>query len=235
MESNTDGIVLCDNQLSFIGQEAETVPGIIGRKYGKLVTRLDLSFNNLRTLNGINSFELLEELILDNNQLGDDLEIPPLPHLKTLSMNKNKLVSLEKLLEVICKNLPNLTFLSMLGNTACPNELSGNDQDEEDYQRYRYYVLYKLPKLKFLDSRQVKEAERQEAKRVGVFMKVVTPTLDNMKPGLSADTDYDGFKYTPLPNDTTTPGKHRGTFGECRYVYYGKHSEGNRFIRNNHL
>jgi len=25
------------------------------------------------------------------------------------------------------------------------------------------------------------------------------------------------------------------TFGKCRYVYYGRHSEGNRFIRNNDL
>jgi len=24
-------------------------------------------------------------------------------------------------------------------------------------------------------------------------------------------------------------------FGKCRYVYYGRHSEGNRFIRNNDL
>ena len=26
-----------------------------------------------------------------------------------------------------------------------------------------------------------------------------------------------------------------GVFGQCKYVYYGKHSEGNRFIRNNQL
>lgn len=26
-----------------------------------------------------------------------------------------------------------------------------------------------------------------------------------------------------------------GVFGQCKYVYYGKHSEGNRFIRNHQL
>lgn len=26
-----------------------------------------------------------------------------------------------------------------------------------------------------------------------------------------------------------------GVYGQCKYVYYGKHSEGNRFIRNQHL
>jgi len=35
-------------QLSFVGQEAESIPGIIGSKYGKVVTRLDLSSNQLR-------------------------------------------------------------------------------------------------------------------------------------------------------------------------------------------
>ncbi|KAK3722066.1 hypothetical protein QZH41_019821, partial [Actinostola sp. cb2023] len=84
--------------LSYIGQEAQSIPGIIGRKYGKLVTRLDLSFNQLRL-----------------------------------------------------------------------------------------YVLYKLPKLKFLDSTPVKESEREEAKRIGSFMKVVTPTDSNV---VSINIDY---------------------------------------------
>lgn len=62
--------------------------------------------------------------------------------------------------------------------------------------------------------------------------------------------------YTPLPQSKHVPGQHRGmlwqqliidsvkieflccdiaVFGQCKYVYYGKHSEGNRFIRNNQL
>ncbi|KAK2550682.1 Leucine-rich melanocyte differentiation-associated protein [Acropora cervicornis] len=44
-----------------------------------------------RTLNGIHLFEDLEELILDNNQLGDDVEIPLLQHLHTLTLNKNRI------------------------------------------------------------------------------------------------------------------------------------------------
>lgn len=41
--------------------------------------------------------------------------------------------------------------------------------------------------------------------------------------------------YTPLPNNSIAPGDHRGTFGRSRFIYQGKHSEGNRFIRNNEL
>ncbi|EDO45508.1 predicted protein, partial [Nematostella vectensis] len=225
-------------QLSFIGQEAESVPGILGSKYGKTITRLDLSYNQLKSLSGIKSFEVLEELILDNNQLSDDLEIPVMPTLHTLTLNKNKIsfhtTSSFILLEKISGCLPNLRYLSMLGNMACPNELSFTDHDEEDYQRYRYYILHKLPKLKFLDSRTVKEQERQEAMRVGAFMKIVTPSTAT-KTGSPTDSDFDGFKYTPLPTETASSGEHHGTFGRCRYVYYGKHSEGNRFIRNSEL
>ncbi len=54
-----------------------------------------------------------------------------------------------------------LTYLSLLGNSACPNELVA--KDEEDYQRYRYYVIHSLPNIRFLDSRPV-------TTEVGVYM-----------------------------------------------------------------
>jgi len=41
--------------------------------------------------------------------------------------------------------------------------------------------------------------------------------------------------YTPLPSESVAPGDHKGTFGRCRYIYFGKHSEGNRFIKNDEL
>ena len=42
-------------------------------------------------------------------------------------------------------------------------------------------------------------------------------------------------EYRPLPQEMANLGEHTGTFGVSKYVYYGKHSEGNRFIRNNDL
>ena len=44
-----------------------------------------------RSLNGLYCFENLEELILDNNQLGDDVEIPVMANLHTLTLNKNNI------------------------------------------------------------------------------------------------------------------------------------------------
>jgi hypothetical protein len=48
---------------------------------------------------------------------------------------------LELLLTKIAQNLPSLHYLSLLGNVACPNQLSDADKDEEDYQRYRQGLL----------------------------------------------------------------------------------------------
>ena len=39
-------------------------------------------------------------------------------------------------------------------------------------------MLFKLPSLTFLDSRQVTNVEKREAKRVGEFMKVIRPADD---------------------------------------------------------
>uniref|UniRef100_A0A9L0TKT7 Leucine rich melanocyte differentiation associated n=1 Tax=Equus caballus TaxID=9796 RepID=A0A9L0TKT7_HORSE len=42
-------------------------------------------------------------------------------------------------------------------------------------------------------------------------------------------------QYTPLPSASRELTSHRGVLGKCRYIYYGKNSEGNRFIRDDQL
>ncbi|RLW04187.1 hypothetical protein DV515_00006084 [Chloebia gouldiae] len=44
-----------------------------------------------QSLEGLKTFSYLEELILDNNLLGNDLLLPRLPHLHTLTLNKNQI------------------------------------------------------------------------------------------------------------------------------------------------
>ncbi|XP_006519741.1 leucine-rich melanocyte differentiation-associated protein isoform X4 [Mus musculus] len=129
----------------------------------------------MRSLEGLSAFRSLEELILDNNLLGDDLVLPGLPHLHTLTLNKNQITDLEYLLDHLAEVTPSLEYLSLLGNVACPNELVNLEKDEEDYKRYRCFVLHKLPKLKFLDAQKVTRQEREEALVRGAFMKVVKP------------------------------------------------------------
>ncbi|NXL11912.1 LRMDA protein, partial [Mesembrinibis cayennensis] len=138
-----------------------------------------VAFVVCRSLEGLKTFSYLEELILDNNLLGNDLLLPRLPHLHTLTLNKNQ-ISFQRntckiLLDHLAQVVPSLQYLSLLGNMACPNELVCKEKDEDDYQRYRYFVLHKLTNLKFLDTRKVTRREREEALVRGAFMKVVKP------------------------------------------------------------
>ncbi|NXA25867.1 LRMDA protein, partial [Ibidorhyncha struthersii] len=138
-----------------------------------------VAFLVCRSLEGLKTFSYLEELILDNNLLGNDLLLPRLPHLHTLTLNKNQ-ISFQRntckiLLDHLAEVVPSLQYLSLLGNMACPNELVCKEKDEDDYQRYRYFVLHKLTNLKFLDTRKVTRREREEALVRGAFMKVVKP------------------------------------------------------------
>ncbi|CAM5167417.1 unnamed protein product, partial [Natator depressus] len=141
---------------------------------------------------------------------------------------------LESLLDHLADVVPSLEYLSLLGNMACPNELVSKDKDEDDYQRYRYFVLHKLTNLKFLDTRKVTKWEREEALLRGAFMKVVKPVDAKASSSDTASVSPERH-YTPLPSGSRDLTNHRGVLGKCRYVYYGKHSEGNRFIRDDQL
>ncbi|XP_053889259.1 leucine-rich melanocyte differentiation-associated protein [Malaclemys terrapin pileata] len=228
------GVVGNGAQVSYISQDCKEIPEFLGRKYGGIAKRLDLSFNLLRSLEGLKTFSCLEELILDNNLLGNDLRLPRLPHLHTLTLNKNQITDLETLLDHLADVVPSLEYLSLLGNMACPNELVSKDKDEDDYQRYRYFVLHKLTNLKFLDTRKVTKWEREEALLRGAFMKVVKP-MDAKASSSDAASVSPETHYTPLPSGSRDLTNHRGVLGKCRYIYYGKHSEGNRFIRDDQL
>ena len=232
-----DGILFNEGNLTCIAQNWSSIPDDVIQRYGDKTKRLDMSFNVLRDLTGLDKFPVLEELVVDNNELGDDVQFPELRSLHTVMMNKNLIRNIDGLLDNVSGKLPALHFLSLLGNLACPNELSSSEKDEDDYRRYRLYVLYKLPNLRFLDSRPASQKEKAEAARSGQYMRVVR--MDDDAPdqgrGRTRSSEVSGEEYTPLPQTLANAGDHKGTFGVCRYVYYGRHSEGNRFIRNRDL
>ncbi|CAK1545850.1 unnamed protein product [Leptosia nina] len=219
-----------NNRLSYCGQDCQKIPPALWNMYGAKVNYLDLSYNSIETLKGLEKFTRLEELILDNNKLADSVKFPYLPFLKTLSLNNNDITNLESLVSKLCEAFPELSYLSLLSNRACPNQLSDLDKDESDYQRYRYFVIYKLKKLRFLDSRRVSERERLEASTRGEFTRVRRPpSVTTQEPVTQVQP------LTPLPLDLNALGKHKGAYGKCLYKYTGKHSEGNRFILNSDL
>uniref|UniRef100_A0A3P8PVR2 Leucine rich melanocyte differentiation associated n=1 Tax=Astatotilapia calliptera TaxID=8154 RepID=A0A3P8PVR2_ASTCA len=140
MANNESLVALNGTQISYIGHDCKEIPEFLGETYGQFARRLDLSFNQLRSLAGLKMFTELEELIVDNNLLGNDLQLPRLPNLHTLTLNKNHLTDIEALLEHLADVTPSLEYLSLLGNEACPNQLVSPDKDEDDYQRYSHLM-----------------------------------------------------------------------------------------------
>jgi len=231
-ETQEEGLIqeiLKGEHLSVIGQNLKSIPAFLGEKYGS-TKQLDLSYNIINKVENIDLFPKLNSLVLDNNNLGSAQQFPSIPTLQTLWVNNNEIADLKVFLDSVAKSFPNLSYLSMLKNPACPNYFTGKDFD--DYQRYRYYVLYRLNKLKFLDSSPVTEEERKESLRVGPYMIIQKPQETQVK---KPQTNTDAEIFPELPNDLKQEGKGSARFGMSTYVYYGKHSEGNRFIVNEDL
>jgi len=217
------------DHLSFVGASLTEIPKELGIKYGNKVRQLDLSYNSITTIKELENFTELKSLVLDNNSLNSAQKIAPNSKMQTLWVNNNNITDLKEFLDSISRAFPNLTYLSMLKNPACPNYFTGKDFD--DYKRYRYYVLYRLRKLKFLDSSPVTEVEKKESLRVGPYM--ITAKPDQAQYTTPREISQDPFPT--LPNDLQPEGKGSAKFGVSSYVYYGKHSEGNRFIVNEDL
>lgn len=228
-------VTFVDGRLCYCGQNCRRIPEALGKLYGTKVHCLDLSFNELASLRGLEAFSDIRELVLDNNQLGDSIVFPEMPYLHTLSLNKNKICDLETLLLQIRNKTRILNYLSLLGNKACPNQLSCEENNDEDYKRYRYFVLYHLPDLQFLDSNRVTDRERHEARRRGRFMNVIRPKSEAQGEEAGMSDLSLALSHSPLPRSLRSPEDYKGAYGRCRYRYSGKHSEGNRFICNNDL
>lgn len=72
---------------------------------------MDLSYNKISTLDGLEQYTSLETLILDCNRIGDDIEFPHCPSLTTLSLNKNQVQ--------YCRRLFSNMLLSTVEISSC--------------------------------------------------------------------------------------------------------------------
>jgi len=217
-------------QLSLIGQSLNNIP--LNVDGASTIKRLDLSYNNIVKLENLQQFPNLNYLVVDNNQLASDQsQLSKFPNLQTLWVNSNHIDDLKIFLDCLTNSFPNLTYLSMMKNPACPNFFNG--KDPEDYKRYRYYVLYRMKKLKFLDYTAVTDEERKEATKRGPY--VLTVKIEPTQVKVQPQQVDDDFPRLPGLDDLQPEGKGSARFGISSYVYVGKHSEGNRFITNDNL
>ena len=92
----------------------------------------------------------------------------------------HQITDLERFLNEISLKLPSLTYFSLLGNPACPDQLSSSDHDEQDYRRYRSYVVHRVPLLRFLDSTAIRPYEREEAQQRGHYYRLIRLNSDSV-------------------------------------------------------
>eukprot|EP01128_Nolandella_sp_AFSM9_P003941 TRINITY_DN1733_c0_g1_i1.p1 TRINITY_DN1733_c0_g1~~TRINITY_DN1733_c0_g1_i1.p1 ORF type:complete len:253 (+),score=52.29 TRINITY_DN1733_c0_g1_i1:55-759(+) len=216
-------------KVSIVGKEELTeVPKTLAASYTQM-QELSISYCSLRYVSNIKALRQLTSLVLDNNEIGDDNSFYPLPNLETLWINHNNISRLDRFLDEIDGKFPKLNYLSMLKNPCCPNYLVG--KGSADYKEYRITVISRLPALKFLDASPVTSAERQQADAEA--SRVAKPNLSQYKssgtsPLVPAASGLDTLGPTQTNPDDVS-------FGTTKYVYYGKHSEGNRFIRDTDL
>lgn len=224
-----------DRYVNYVEQNAGRVPDWFIHKYSMTAEIVDLSDNCLTTLVGVDQLIRLRELILDNNGLSEVKVFDDCfsTSLKTLSLNKNQFCELRPLVDSVKITFPRLKFLSLLGNPCCPDQLTRPDvDDQDDYCRYRLFVISQLSFLEFLDSTPVTPQERNRARQIGRFQLVARPHVSNFLPP-AEDNIPRGLN--PLPAQEGSDRAAKNAFGTLRYRYTGKHSEGNRFIKDTQL
>jgi len=217
-------------QISIISQSITEIPASLSS--AETIKQLHLSYNSITKLTNLEQFKNLHSLVVDNNRLDSEQTLPVILSVQTLWVNNNNISDLKTFMDAIAKSFPNLTYLSMLKNPACPNYFTGKDMD--DYKRYRLYVIYRMKKLKFLDYSPVTSEERKEATKRGPYLVTVKADLSQLKPVTPVKED-DTLGLPSLPDTLQPEGKGAARFGISNYVYVGKHSEGNRFITDENL
>lgn len=115
---------------------------------------IDLSDNSIVRVDGFPKLPRLRSLHLNNNKISKivrNLELA-LPNLEWLILTNNKLANFSDLEPL--RTLPKLKYLSLIDNLVTRK------------QGYRLFIIARCPRLKVLDFKKVKLAEREEARKV---------------------------------------------------------------------
>ncbi|KAL0214685.1 hypothetical protein P9112_006869 [Eukaryota sp. TZLM1-RC] len=130
--------------MSFLELQNSSLTSLEDIKPSSDVTSINLSFNNLESLSGIDKFPNLEHLNLSHNDSLIDLTpLSTCKNLTGLTFSRNNLPSLTSLLPLSCLNLTSLVlFPSDLASTK-PSKL------------YYYYLLSIMPSLQQIDARPI--------------------------------------------------------------------------------
>jgi len=102
-------------------------------------------------------------------------------------------------------------------------------KNSEDYKKYRTQVIGKMPTLRFLDATPITPQERCSAMSALANVARLNPKDYKQKsatPAISAEKGLNHLKTNTISGTDV---------GITKHIYVGKHSEGNRFIRDKSL
>eukprot|EP01095_Lingulamoeba_sp_RSL-Kostka_P001893 TRINITY_DN12699_c0_g1_i1.p1 TRINITY_DN12699_c0_g1~~TRINITY_DN12699_c0_g1_i1.p1 ORF type:complete len:356 (-),score=134.38 TRINITY_DN12699_c0_g1_i1:50-1117(-) len=153
-------MTLDGNRLSLAYKNLNEIHPRIHERYGN-ITDLDLSNNRFKDGSSLRGFKKIEILVLDNNLIDSHSKFPRMETVHTFWVNRNNITNLSVFLDIVVDSFPNLKYLSMLNNDACPNYFNGGTLKQ--YNDYRYYVISRLRNLSQLDSTPITSEERKIA------------------------------------------------------------------------
>lgn len=227
-----------DDELSLAFRPVGTIPEALAQQEGPFVRLLNLTETELCSFANLELFTNLETLILDKNGLKGLGDCPQLETLSTLWFNNNNVDDLPGFMDSVTANFPNLRYLSMMRNPACPGLMDIITPDLEACRLYRIYALYRLPHLLVLDSTTATEEERKEALKRGQF------ALKRSHKGVAAAPTHQRSSSAPSGSQSAEsqsenerpPIRGSNSFiGKAKSKYDGRNSEGNRFISDRFL
>ncbi|EFN86677.1 leucine-rich melanocyte differentiation-associated protein isoform X2 [Harpegnathos saltator] len=153
------------DSLSLAYENLLYMPMDIIETYGVTIDTLDISYNKFsRNLQFLLEFDHLTSLNLDHNIIDEHTVFPYMPQLELLWLNHNGINTLYPFIKNLCKSLPNLRYLCLMGNNAAPSYL--NDGTSYDHLQYRLFVISWFPMLVHLDDSKVTADQRREARKL---------------------------------------------------------------------
>ena len=224
-------------ELTLSSRELHDLPVELIGQHAAHIVKLDLSDNKLRSLANLPSLPRLHTLLLDKNKLTSLSTLPAeLPGLTTLWLNNNQLSDLPAALDRLLLAAPQLSYLSMLRNPCVP-DMYGREEEAEAYQRHRWFVINRLKHLQLLDASPVTAAERREAEVKGQFCVVARPRQadDDEDEGRGVQTEGVQQALIGVAAGGAGPVKAATFLAKGKPRYDGANSEGNRFIVNEDL
>lgn len=228
-------------ELTLSSRSLRSVPIDLISTHSNDIVKLDLTDNQLTDLTELPYMPRLHTLILDRNKFNSLNQITVMKSLTTLWLNNNQITDLTQLIDCLTRGCPSLTYLSMLRNPCVP-DMYLNESEADSYQLYRYYVIHRLTSLTILDATAISSAERKLAMEKGPYCQVNRPKESILDESSIRPFNKIKPSSSPPPSEqaligaaAAEPLKAATFIAKGKPRYDGSNSEGNRFIVNDDL